>query len=221
MKTLYHPNALPRHIREQLPNPSRPIDAPVVPAMARLFEDKFDPIYQALAENFTQPLPVSKGQFPKPATVESVLTFLKHQQTAENGLTLADFVKNVRPLGQVLIEAVIKKHPEFYPNLTENHLSITTQFWQNLLALFLIAQCKTRKTLNPAVTLHKLSQQMNGYIAQHPQEIEFLTYDSQLTILPEHVMFAILALDGKISKKGEIAERITNLSANHFLTQFN
>lgn len=227
MKTLYHPNALPAHIREKLPDPNRPIDTPVVPATVALFHDTFDPIYQELAENFNPKSSVKTNPFPKTTTVENILTFLKNQQIQgeSQSLTLADFVKNVRPLGQVLIETVVNNHPDFYPNTGylntgENRLFITAQFWQNLLALWLIAQCPTRKTLNHDLTLQTLSEQINVYLSQHQREVEFLTHHSKLNITPDNVAFAILALDGKISKKGTLGERVTNISANNFLTNF-
>lgn len=222
MKTLYHPNALPAYVREQLPNPSRPIDERVVPATVSLFNDRFDPIYQDLAESFS----LNNSLIPNPLsnikTVESILNFLKSQQnqSLENGLNLADFVKIIRPLGQAVIKTVVKNHPDFYPNFAETSLLMTAQFWQNLLALFLLAQCPTRKTLNHDLTLQILSEQITTYLSQHQREVEFLTFHQSLTISPANVAFAILALGGKLSKTGAIGERVTNLSANNFLSKF-
>lgn len=222
MKMLYHPNVLPPHIREKLPNPSRPIDEPVVPASIPLFDDKFDPIYQEIVDRLQQKNTTIPNNFPKSATVENVLDFLKNQQkqTPDTHLDLMTFITNIRPLGQSIIKTVIKNLPDFYPNLTKNYLLTTTQFWQNLLALFLLAHCTTRKTLNHNITLKILSQQMNNYLAKNARQIEFLTHDKNIQISPEHVAFAIVALDGKISKKGELGERVTNLSANNFLSKF-
>lgn len=222
MKTLYHPNALPAHLWEKLPDPNRPIDTPVVPATVPLFDDTFDPIYQELAQTLAQKEERKTSQFPKSATSDTLLNFLKHHQAqpAKNSLELADFVKTVRPIGQVIIATVVKNHPDFYPNSAETCLFITTHFWQNLLAVFLLAQCPTRKTLNHDLTLQTLSDQMNGYLAEHQREVEFLTHHSQINTMPDNVAFAILALDGKLSKKGKLADRTTNIRSQNFLTQF-
>lgn len=225
MKPLYHPNALPAHLREKLPDPNRPIDTPVVPATVALFHDTFDPIYQALAESLNQKNnPVASqfpNNFPSNATVENVLNFLKPQQNQALtiGVSLAEFAKNIRPVGQTLIEQVVTNHPDIFPSSIATRLFMMAEFWENLLALFLLTQCKTRKTLNPDITLQTLSEQMNAYFAEHQREVEFLTHHSLLTITPENVAFAILALDGKISKQGTLGERVTNISANNFLAK--
>lgn len=222
METLYHPNAMPEHIRERLPNPSRPIDEPVIPAAAKLFDEIFDPIYLELSEALSQKNIVKKSPFPKAASVDIMLNFLKKQQirAIDNSLTLADFVKNVRPLGQSIIENVVTSYPDFYLKSAENRFMMMAQFWQNLMALFLIAQCNTRKTLNHELTLQTLSEKMNMYLEHHRLELAFLTHHRQLMISPHNVAFAILALGGRISKKGRIAERVTNISSNNFLTDF-
>ncbi len=223
-KPYYHPNALPSPIREQLLDPCRPIDAPVVPASMGLFKNVLDPLYQALADSLTSQKQPLIDIFPKPVTLTTLLDFLKTQRenplTAKS-LTLAYFIKLVRPLSAELIETLLVNQGDFYPNQTTARMQMLAELGQNLVALYLMSLCKSRKTLNHELTLQRLTEQMNRYIAQHPCEIAFLTYDNTLVISPDNVAFAILALDGKLSKKGTMGERVTNVSAQNFLATLN
>lgn len=223
-KPYYHPNALPSPIREQLPDPCRPIDAPVVPASMGLFKNALDPLYQALADSLTPQKQPLIDIFPKPVTLTTLLDFLKTQRenplTAKS-LTLAYFIKLVRPLSAKLIETLLVNQGDFYANQTTARMQMLAELGQNLVALYLMSLCKTRKTLNHELTLQRLTEQMNRYIAQHPCEIAFLTYDNTLAISPNNVAFAILALDGKLSKKGTMGERVTNVSSQNFLATLN
>ena len=215
---------MPSPIREQLPDPCRPIDAPVVPASMGLFKNALDPLYQALADSLTPQKQPLIDIFPKPVTLTTLLDFLKTQRenplTAKS-LTLAYFIKLVRPLSAKLIETLLVNQGDFYANQTTARMQMLAELGQNLVALYLMSLCKSRKTLNHELTLQRLTEQMNRYIAQHPCEIAFLTYDNTLAISPNNVAFAILALDGKLSKKGTMGERVTNVSAQNFLATLN
>lgn len=233
MKPLSHPNVLPTHIRERLPDPSRPISEPVVPARQKImgFEVAFEPHYSP-SQNHAQQNPAKNTQTaaeqisPPSMSLEEFMDFLQKQQQQRQKqpfaplMPLGDFMQLARPLGRKLIEKVLVDCAENYPNLLEQKLTMMVQIGQNLMALYLLCQCKTRKTLNHELSLQTLAGLMYGFIQQH-KEVALVTGLETGNITPANVEFAILLLQGKISQQDTLSERVTNISTQNFLTKFN
>lgn len=100
----------------------------------------------------------------------------------------------------------------------ETQLYLMGQMYHTMLCVFLLCQCKSRKTLNQQVTLQDLTDAINAYVKAHQTELEFLTQHDTLLVEPPHVEFAITALGWPISKYGEVAQRHTTISSQNPLT---
>ncbi|MFW2178025.1 MULTISPECIES: hypothetical protein [unclassified Moraxella] len=117
----------------------------------------------------------------------------------------------------------LNSHPTSPPNATnsplpiEQRLYLMGQMYHTMLCVFLLCQCKSRKTLNPQITLQDLTNAINAYVQSHQQELAFLT-QQPLMIEPKHVELAILALDWHMSKQADIGKRTTNISSQNPLT---
>lgn len=231
MKPLSHPNVLPTHIRERLPDPSRPINEPVVPARQKFmafevaFESYYSPSQTYSQQNSAKNTQTTVEEKSSPnMSLEQFMDFVQNEQRQRQKqpfaplMPLADFMQLARPLGRKLIEKVLVDCVENYPNLLEQKLTMMVQIGQNLMALYLLCQCKTRKTFNHELSLQALAVLMNGFIQQHH---EFVTGLDMKDITPTNVEFAILLLQGKISQQETLSERVTNISTQNFLTKFN
>lgn len=97
----------------------------------------------------------------------------------------------------------------------EKRLLIMGQMYHTLLCVFLLCQCKSRKTLNPHITLQDLTEAINAYAAAHRTELEFLTHQTELIIEPLHVELAVAALGWQVSKHSDIAQRTTTISSHN------
>lgn len=72
----------------------------------------------------------------------------------------------------------------------EQRLYLMAQLYHIMLCVFLLCQCKSRKTLNPKITLQDLTNAINRYADAHRTELNFLTQHADLSIEPKHVEFA-------------------------------
>ena len=97
----------------------------------------------------------------------------------------------------------------------EQRLYLMAQLYHIMLCVFLLCQCKSRKTLNPKITLQDLTNAINRYADAHRTELNFLTQHADLSIEPKHVEFAIVALNWQRSKQADIRQRHTTISTHN------
>lgn len=100
----------------------------------------------------------------------------------------------------------------------EAKLYLMGQMYHIVLCLFLLCQCKSRKSLNPQITLQDLADSINQYIDAHRTELYFLTQHETLHIEATHIELAAIAMDWQVGKQANISERTTTISSHNPLT---
>lgn len=235
-KPLRHPNVMSEAQRLALPDPARPIDSPVTPA-GRTFATFYDEMGGlsdfgniALSRHHND-IPPVVGLTTSVAQSVTMANFIheqqQHAQHAPSGfwLPLSQLPPLVKASGLSWWQTVINAHPELSlakpPVLSEleQRLYSMAQLYQVGLCIFLLCQCKARKTLNPQITLQDLTNAINEYVQAHQAELQFLTQHPTLTITPAHVEFAVVAMNWQMSKQPDIASRTTTISSQNPLTQ--
>ncbi|WP_145988431.1 hypothetical protein [Moraxella osloensis] len=100
----------------------------------------------------------------------------------------------------------------------ETKLYLMGQMYHIMLCVFLLCQCKSRKSLNPQITLQDLSDAINQYIEAHRTQLQFLTRHNDLYIEPTHVALAALAMDWQVGKQTAISKRTVTMSSQNPIT---
>ncbi len=100
----------------------------------------------------------------------------------------------------------------------ENKLYLMGQMYHIMLCVFLLCQCKSRKSLNPQITLQDLADAINQYIEAHRTQLHFLTRHDDLYIEPTHVELAAIAIDWQVGKQTAISKRTITISSQNPIT---
>ena len=100
----------------------------------------------------------------------------------------------------------------------ETKLYLMGQMYHIMLCIFLLCQCKSRKSLNPQITLQDLADAINQYIEAHRTQLHFLTRHNDLYIEPTHVALAALAMDWQVGKQTAISKRTITISSQNPIT---
>ena len=100
----------------------------------------------------------------------------------------------------------------------ETKLYLMGQMYHIMLCVFLLCQCKSRKSLNPQITLQDLADAINQYIEAHRTQLHFLTRHNDLYIEPTHVALAALAMDWQVGKQKAISKRTITISSKNPIT---
>lgn len=100
----------------------------------------------------------------------------------------------------------------------ETKLYLMGQMYHIMLCVFLLCQCKSRKSLNPQITLQDLADAINQYIEAHRTQLQFLTRHNDLYIEPTHVALAALAMDWQVGKQTAISKRTVTMSSQNPIT---
>ncbi|HCC65592.1 MAG TPA: hypothetical protein DEP59_01130, partial [Moraxella sp.] len=100
----------------------------------------------------------------------------------------------------------------------ETKLYLMGQMYHLALCVFLLCQCKSRKSLNPQITLQDLADAINQYIEAHRTQLQFLTRHDDLYIEPTHVALAALAMDWQVGKQTAISKRTVTMSSQNPIT---
>lgn len=100
----------------------------------------------------------------------------------------------------------------------ETKLYLMGQMYHIMLCVFLLCQCKSRKSLNPQITLQDLADAINQYIEAHRTQLHFLTRHNDLYIEPTHVELAALAMDWQVGKQTAISKRTITISSQNPIT---
>ena len=100
----------------------------------------------------------------------------------------------------------------------ETKLYLMGQMYHIMLCIFLLCQCKSRKSLNPQITLQDLADAINQYIEAHRTQLHFLTRHNDLYIEPTHVALAALAMDWQVGKQTAISKRTVTISSQNPIT---
>lgn len=221
-----HPNVMSDAEWQALADPTRPIDTAVIPS-----GDSPLTALVALdtAADITEP-PFSSRHY----------TDTPHRIQSENSLSIQQFIhvhcqnSQQSPCGfrlplsllPMLVKAtdaswweqVMDKHPTLAINQLETRLLVMGQMYYTTLCIFLLCQCKSRKTLNPQMTLQDLTDAINDFAKTHQTELAFLTQRPEIIVEPKHVEFALTAMGWQISKHADIAKRTTTISSQNPLT---
>lgn len=100
----------------------------------------------------------------------------------------------------------------------ETKLYLMGQMYHIMLCVFLLCQCKSRKSLNPQITLQDLADAINQYIEAHRTQLHFLTRHNDLYIEPTHVELAAIAMDWQVGKQTAISKRTITISSQNPIT---
>lgn len=100
----------------------------------------------------------------------------------------------------------------------ETKLYLMGQMYHIMLCVFLLCQCKSRKSLNPQITLQDLADAINQYIEAHRTQLHFLTRHDDLYIEPTHVALAAIAIDWQVGKQTAISKRTITISSQNPIT---
>lgn len=100
----------------------------------------------------------------------------------------------------------------------ETKLYLMGQMYHIMLCVFLLCQCKSRKSLNPQITLQDLADAINQYIEAHRTQLHFLTRHDDLYIEPKHVELAAIAIDWQVGKQTAISKRTITISSQNPIT---
>ena len=100
----------------------------------------------------------------------------------------------------------------------ETKLYLMGQMYHIMLCVFLLCQCKSRKSLNPQITLQDLADAINQYIEAHRTQLHFLTRHDDLYIEPTHVELAAIAIDWQVGKQTAISKRTITISSQNPIT---
>lgn len=160
-----------------------------------------------------------------------------HLQPCKLRLPLSLLPKLVKDAGLAWWEQVMRQHPDLtltQPSDTqtttgentkretlsqlETRLYLMGQMYHTMLCIFLLCQCKSRKTLNQQVSLQDLTDAINAYIKAHHTELDFLTQQPDMSVELKHVEFAVTVLGWPMSKHSDIGQRHTTISSQNPLT---
>lgn len=148
------------------------------------------------------------GQYPHLASMNMLTTSLS-QQTLQNSYEHqandAPSTQSDTTYNQALLNI-------------ETKLYLMGQMYHIMLCVFLLCQCKSRKSLNPQITLQDLADAINQYIEAHRTQLQFLTRHNDLYIEPTHVELAALAMDWQVGKQTAISKRTITISSQNPIT---
>ena len=148
------------------------------------------------------------GQYPHLAIMNTLITSLS-QQTLQNSCAHqandAPSTQSDATYNQALLNI-------------ETKLYLMGQMYHIMLCVFLLCQCKSRKSLNPQITLQDLADAINQYIEAHRTQLHFLTRHNDLYIEPTHVALAALAMDWQVGKQTAISKRTVTISSQNPIT---
>ena len=148
------------------------------------------------------------GQYPHLAIMNTLTTSLS-QQTLQNSCAHqagdAPSAQSNATYNQALLNI-------------ETKLYLMGQMYHIMLCVFLLCQCKSRKSLNPQITLQDLADAINQYIVAHRTQLHFLTRHNDLYIEPTHVALAALAMDWQVGKQTAISKRTITISSQNPIT---
>lgn len=148
------------------------------------------------------------GQYPNLASMNTLTTSLS-QQTVQNSYehqaSDAPSTQSDATYNQALLNI-------------ETKLYLMGQMYHIMLCVFLLCQCKSRKSLNPQITLQDLADAINQYIEAHRTQLHFLTRHNDLYIEPTHVELAALAMDWQVGKQTAISKRTVTISSQNPIT---
>ena len=148
------------------------------------------------------------GQYPHLASMNTLTTSFS-QQTVQN---LCAHQANDAPSTQsdaTYNQALLN---------IETKLYLMGQMYHLALCVFLLCQCKSRKSLNPQITLQDLADAINQYIEAHRTQLHFLTRHDDLYIEPTHVALAAIAIDWQVGKQTAISKRTITISSQNPIT---
>ena len=148
------------------------------------------------------------GQYPHLAIMNTLTTSLS-QQTLQNSCAHqandAPSTQSDATYNQALLNI-------------ETKLYLMGQMYHLALCVFLLCQCKSRKSLNPQITLQDLADAINQYIEAHRTQLHFLTRHDDLYIEPTHVALAAIAIDWQVGKQTAISKRTITISSQNPIT---
>ena len=148
------------------------------------------------------------GRYPHLASMDKLTTSLS-QQTLQNSCAHqandAPSTQSDATYNQALLNI-------------ETKLYLMGQMYHIMLCVFLLCQCKSRKSLNPQITLQDLADAINQYIEAHRTQLQFLTRHNDLYIEPTHVALAALAMDWQMGKQTAISKRTITISSQNPIT---
>ncbi|RVU82604.1 hypothetical protein EOL70_20445 [Leucothrix sargassi] len=148
------------------------------------------------------------GQYPHLASMNMLTTSLS-QQTLQNSYehqaSDAPSTQSDATYNQALLNI-------------ETNLYLMGQMYHIMLCVFLLCQCKSRKSLNPQITLQDLADAINQYIEAHRTQLHFLTRHNDLYIEPTHVELAALVMDWQVGKQTAISKRTITISSQNPIT---
>ncbi len=148
------------------------------------------------------------GQYPHLASMNMLTTSLSQQtlqNSYENQASDAPSTQSDATYNQALLNI-------------ETKLYLMGQMYHIMLCVFLLCQCKSRKSLNPQITLQDLADAINQYIEAHRTQLQFLTRHNDLYIEPTHVELAALAMDWQVGKQTAISKRTITISSQNPIT---
>lgn len=148
------------------------------------------------------------GQYPHLASMNTLTTSLPKQtlqNSYEHQASNAPSTQSDATYNQALLNI-------------ETKLYLMGQMYHLALCVFLLCQCKSRKSLNPQITLQDLSDAINQYIEAHRTQLHFLTRHDDLYIEPTHVALAALAMDWQVGKQTAISKRTVTMSSQNPIT---
>ena len=148
------------------------------------------------------------GQYPHLASISTLTTSLPKQtlqNSYEHQASDAPSTQSDATYNQALLNI-------------ETKLYLMGQMYHIMLCVFLLCQCKSRKSLNPQITLQDLADAINQYIEAHRTQLHFLTRHNDLYIEPTHVALAALAMDWQVGKQTAISKRTITISSQNPIT---
>lgn len=234
-RPLRHPNTMSTAVRLALPDPACPIDEPVKPAM-HSFSQSLNQYWLPDHQVNAQQQPAANNQaihhidmgaglsYDQPFNIDKFIheqSQVSQNQPSQWRLPLALLPKLVKAATpnwwrQYMTHNPIKLNQQVLGEL-EAQLYMMGQMYQIMLCVFLLCQCKSRKTLNPQITLLDLTQAINDYVKAHRNELAFLTPHpiDTLIIEPIHVELAAVAMHWQVSKHTDIVQRTTTISSSN------
>lgn len=245
---LRHPNVLTEQERLALPDPCRPIDEPVMTSSfilsdTGIFSEVSQNLFDTSCANQTMMAPIRFVEF---LNAEQDLNQMLHSKKWR--LPLLVLSRLIQHTATDVWKKMISQYPncallqqgiaqgdlteQILVNLAKtNQINLTNPnipvqsrlfFMEQtnavMLCIFLLSQCKTRKTINQQITLQDLVMAINRYVQQHQQSLLFTLQYQNFQINVAQVEFALLAMDWQISKQDNLADRCTNISSQ---TPFN
>lgn len=245
---LRHPNVLTEQERLALPDPCRPIDEPVMTNSVTLTDTGvFSEISQILFDtssayqvtqlsirlaNFIEAEQalnqISKGKkWRLPLSILAKLIQYTFHEVWQKIIsqypdcTLLQQAIERGDLTKQVLDNILQNDPINLTNSNvpmQSRLFFMEQIKPIMLCVFLLSQCKTRKTINPQITLQDLVVAINRYVQEHQQSLLFTLQYQDFHINLAQIECALLVMDWQISKQDNLADRCTNISSQ---TPFN